>query len=52
LFGAKPKTIAVDATAVIIKPQELIKEHWTPATKGALIASPSNPTGTLLLLKN
>jgi aspartate/methionine/tyrosine aminotransferase len=23
-----------------------IEQHWTPATKGVLIASPSNPTGT------
>jgi aspartate/methionine/tyrosine aminotransferase len=25
---------------------DLIDAHWTPATRGALIASPSNPTGT------
>ena len=24
----------------------LIERHWTPGTRGALIASPSNPTGT------
>jgi aspartate/methionine/tyrosine aminotransferase len=27
---------------------ELIGRHWTPATRGALIASPSNPTGTVV----
>jgi aspartate/methionine/tyrosine aminotransferase len=27
---------------------ELIDRHWTPATRGALIASPSNPTGTVV----
>jgi aspartate/methionine/tyrosine aminotransferase len=27
---------------------ELIARHWTPATRGALIASPSNPTGTVV----
>jgi aspartate/methionine/tyrosine aminotransferase len=25
---------------------DLIERHWTPRTRGALIASPSNPTGT------
>jgi aspartate/methionine/tyrosine aminotransferase len=27
---------------------ELIERHWTDATRGALIASPSNPTGTVV----
>jgi len=27
---------------------ELIERHWTPGTRGALIASPSNPTGTVV----
>jgi len=48
LFGGKTKTIAVDATSRYQLTARLIKEHWTPATKGALIASPSNPTGTLI----
>ncbi|HEX4886208.1 MAG TPA: pyridoxal phosphate-dependent aminotransferase [Casimicrobiaceae bacterium] len=26
----------------------LVDEHWTPRTRGVLIASPSNPTGTLV----
>jgi aspartate/methionine/tyrosine aminotransferase len=26
----------------------LIEQHWTPGTRGALIASPSNPTGTVV----
>jgi aspartate/methionine/tyrosine aminotransferase len=26
----------------------LIERHWTPRTRGALIASPSNPTGTMV----
>ena len=25
---------------------EMVEAHWTPATRGVLIASPSNPTGT------
>jgi aspartate/methionine/tyrosine aminotransferase len=48
LFGGKTKTIAVDATSHYQLTARHIKEHWTPATKGALIASPSNPTGTLI----
>ena len=27
---------------------DLIAKHWTPGTRGALIASPSNPTGTVV----
>ena len=27
---------------------DLIERHWTPRTRGALIASPSNPTGTMV----
>ncbi|MFO1324912.1 MAG: pyridoxal phosphate-dependent aminotransferase [Burkholderiales bacterium] len=27
---------------------DLIGKHWTPGTRGALIASPSNPTGTVV----
>ena len=27
---------------------DLIGQHWTPGTRGALIASPSNPTGTVV----
>lgn len=27
---------------------ELLREHWTAATRGVLLASPSNPTGTSL----
>ncbi|MEY3289345.1 MAG: hypothetical protein RLZZ419_1587 [Pseudomonadota bacterium] len=48
LFGSKTKTIAVNADTHYQLTAQLIKEHWTPATKGALIASPSNPTGTLI----
>jgi aspartate/methionine/tyrosine aminotransferase len=38
----------VDATSRYQLTARLIKQHWTSATKGALIASPSNPTGTLI----
>ena len=48
LFGGKAKTIAVDASSRYQLTASHIKKHWTPVTKGALIASPSNPTGTLV----
>jgi aspartate/methionine/tyrosine aminotransferase len=47
-FEGKTKTIPVDASSSYQLTAECIKQHWTPATKGALIASPSNPTGTLI----
>jgi aspartate/methionine/tyrosine aminotransferase len=48
LFDGKTKTIPVDASSNYQLTATLIKKHWTPATKGALIASPSNPTGTII----
>ncbi len=48
LFDAKTKTIAVNASTNYQLTAEHIKQHWTQATKGVLIASPSNPTGTLI----
>ena len=48
LFDAKTKTIAVDASTNYQLTAEHIQQHWTQATKGVLIASPSNPTGTLI----
>ncbi|MGZ8183872.1 MAG: pyridoxal phosphate-dependent aminotransferase [Methylobacter sp.] len=48
LFAGKTKTIPVDAASRYQLTAELIKQHWTESTKGALIASPSNPTGTLI----
>lgn len=48
LFEGKAKTIPVDAPSRYQLTAELIKQHWSKATKGALIASPSNPTGTLI----
>jgi aspartate/methionine/tyrosine aminotransferase len=46
----------IDATAVPVPvgPEtafqltpDLVRQHWTPKTKAVLLASPSNPTGTL-----
>jgi aspartate/methionine/tyrosine aminotransferase len=48
LFDAKTKTIAVTADTNYQLTAEHIQQHWTASTKGVLIASPSNPTGTLI----
>ncbi len=48
LFDGKTKTIPVDASNNYQLTGKLIKQYWTPATKGVLIASPSNPTGTII----
>ncbi|MDD5267325.1 MAG: aminotransferase class I/II-fold pyridoxal phosphate-dependent enzyme [Methylococcales bacterium] len=48
LLGGRTKTIAVDASTRYQLTAKHINKHWTQKTKGALIASPSNPTGTLI----
>ena len=48
LLGGRTKTIAVDASTRYQLTAKLINKHWTQTTKGVLIASPSNPTGTLI----
>ncbi|MGZ5045393.1 MAG: aminotransferase class I/II-fold pyridoxal phosphate-dependent enzyme, partial [Methylobacter sp.] len=48
LFDGKARTIPVDATTRYQLTATRIKQHWTKTTKGVLIASPSNPTGTII----
>ncbi|WP_340121217.1 pyridoxal phosphate-dependent aminotransferase [Methylobacter svalbardensis] len=48
LFDGKARTVPVDATSRYQLTAAQIKQHWTKNTKGVLIASPSNPTGTLI----
>jgi aspartate/methionine/tyrosine aminotransferase len=40
--------VPVDSTTRYQLNAELIRENWTESTKGVLIASPSNPTGTII----
>jgi len=47
-FDGKARTIPVDATSRYQLTAAHIKQHWTKATKGVLVASPSNPTGTIV----
>lgn len=48
LLGCKTKIIPVAADTDYQLTAKHIKDHWQHATKGVLIASPSNPTGTLI----
>ncbi|GAB6140456.1 pyridoxal phosphate-dependent aminotransferase [Methylosoma difficile] len=48
LFDGYAQGIAVDASSNYQLTAELIRQHWTTSTKGVLIASPSNPTGTVI----
>lgn len=48
LFDGKARTIPVDAESRYQLTAAQIKQHWTKATKGVLVASPSNPTGTII----
>lgn len=48
LFEGKATTLPVDATTSYQLTAKLITQHWSPSAKGVLIASPSNPTGTLI----
>ena len=49
LYDGKTRTIPVDAGTHYQLTADLIERHWSANTKGALIASPSNPTGTMIL---
>ncbi len=48
LYNGEPLSIPVDATTNYQLTPELIRQHWTPKTRAVLIASPANPTGTIV----
>lgn len=48
LFDGQARTIPVDATSRYQLTAAQIQQHWTEITRGVLIASPSNPTGTVI----
>ncbi len=48
LFDGITRTLPVDAGTYYQLTAELIRQNWHQNTKGVLIASPSNPTGTLI----
>jgi aspartate/methionine/tyrosine aminotransferase len=43
-----PVGVPVDASTAYQLTARLVEKHWTPKTAAVLIASPSNPTGTLI----
>jgi aspartate/methionine/tyrosine aminotransferase len=47
-FGGSTKFINVDQSTNYQLSADLIKHNWTKKTTGVLIASPSNPTGTVI----
>lgn len=48
LFNGQTQFVNVDAATDYQLTAELIAQNWRPASKGVLIASPANPTGTML----
>ncbi|MDD2760835.1 MAG: pyridoxal phosphate-dependent aminotransferase [Methylomonas sp.] len=48
LFNGHTHFVDVDAGSAYQLTAELIAKHWRSDSKGVLLASPSNPTGTLL----
>ena len=48
LLNAKTRFVPVNAASDYQLAARDIKNHWQEKTKGVLIASPSNPTGTLI----
>ena len=49
-FEGLPRNIPVGPQTNFQPTPELLRQYWTPATAGLLVASPANPTGTLLSL--
>src|SRR4029434_1598352 len=48
ILEGEPVAIPVGPESNYQLTADLIKRNWTPGTRGALIASPSNPTGTVV----
>jgi aspartate/methionine/tyrosine aminotransferase len=48
LLEGRATTLPVDASTGYQLTANRVQEHWSSATKGVLVASPSNPTGTLV----
>lgn len=48
LFEGEAVSVPVDASTGYQLNADLVRCHWTPRTRAVLVASPSNPTGTLV----
>ncbi len=44
--GATPRLLPAGPEGRFQLDAQAVRQHWTPATRGVLLASPSNPTGT------
>ena len=49
-FEGRPRHIPVGPESNFQPTPAQLRQHWTPQTSGLLLASPANPTGTLLTL--
>ena len=45
-FGARVKLVPTSVATRFQLSAALVHEHWTPQTRGLMVATPSNPTGT------
>ena len=48
VYEGRPKNIPVGPDTNFQPTPELLRQHWSATTTGLLVASPANPTGTLL----
>jgi len=48
LFGGKPKPVVVESKHNFQMSGQSIAKAWSSTTRGVMIASPSNPTGTMV----
>ncbi|SEG80381.1 aminotransferase class I/II-fold pyridoxal phosphate-dependent enzyme [Marinobacterium lutimaris] len=48
LVEARAQRVRVDASTNFQLTAELVREHWQPDTAGVLLASPANPTGSVV----
>lgn len=48
LYGGQPVLVPTDASTNYQLSAELIRQHWREKTEAVLLASPSNPTGTII----
>jgi aspartate/methionine/tyrosine aminotransferase len=48
LFGGRARLVPVGADSAYQLSADLIRRHWRSATRAVLLASPSNPSGTLI----
>jgi len=48
MFGGEAQCVPVDSTSAYQLTAAMIQQHWSPSTKAVMLASPSNPTGTVI----